>query len=273
MLFTVSNREIEIGKKLLDAYKSRKDIFKEFHSEAKNDRGIKRDLYLNYITLTSSIDYQKGIKADILWKSTKRWVQDYPWLFKPKELLSKPIPEMMGVFEEIKEKNGGVFRIQDIGIWLSISTTLLEFGGGTSTLLEKFDNDAFRIYEELSGNLKKKFPFLSGSKILPMWLKVLFEDADIPLKNIKKIPLPVDKNVARITHNLILMEKFKDGNVNVKVRENVRNIWEQIAKEMNIPVIVFDTPLWFLGGNGCANKNCKKCPSELRSMCHIGRSR
>lgn len=96
-----------------------------------------------------------------------------------------------------------------------------------------------------------------------MWLKILSEDAKMPLKKLDKLPLPVDKNVAEATHNLLFHRKF-DGSVTDKIREQVRNIWNRIANTLDVPVINFDTPLWILGGSkGCSSlhhSGCTNCP-------------
>jgi hypothetical protein len=267
---------IKLGNKLLEAFKKHEAIFSTHTSASKNDIGMDKETYLNYITFISSIDYQKGIDADDLWKAGKEWVKKYPWLFKPKELLSKNTPEVVKAFKEIRENYGGVFRIQDIGIWLLIAATLSKYyEGETSVLLEKFDYNASRIKEKLNNELKKEFPFLSGEKILPMWLKILKEDGGIDLKNMNEIPLPVDKNVARATFNLIFHEKF-DGKVSEDIRERARKAWKDVADkigEIGVPVIDFDTPLWILGGNeGCATakkscRNASKCP--VKEFCRF----
>jgi N-glycosylase/DNA lyase len=233
---------INFGNKLLDAFKKRKGIFSNQASASKNDIGMDRETYLNYIIFMSSMDYQKRVEADEIWKEGKKWVKKYPWLFKPKELLSKNIFEVIKVFEEIRKESPLIFRLKDIAIWLTIANTLYnEYKGETIVLLERFDYDAHKIYNKLK-NEKKKFPFLSGEKILSMYLKILNEDGGINLKNIDKIPLPVDKNVAMATFNLIFHEEFK-GKVDESIRKRVREVWNEIANKIGVPVIEFDTPL------------------------------
>ena len=264
----VGEREVRIGREILRAFNRGVGIFRDLHSESANDIGLDNDLYLNYITFTSAIDYQKNIEANVLWKAAKEWARRYPWLFEPKELMNRPLAQVITAFKGIRERESGIFRPQDVGIWLLIAEALYVHDGKTSKLLENYDFDAWRIYNEFSGRLKKEFPFLSGPKILPMWLKILQEDANVPLKNMGKLPLPVDKNVAEVSYNLIFKKKF-DGNVSAKTRELVRAVWKHIADKLNVPVINFDTPLWTLGGNkGCSNSlkaRCVDCP--VKSYC------
>ena len=176
-------------------------------------------------------------------------------------------------FKEIRKRYSGVFRPQDVGIWLLIADSLNSFEGSIYNLLKSYDFDAWKIFIDFQGSKKKSYPFLSGPKILPMWLKILWEDANIPLKNMNKIPLPVDVNVAEVSFNLFFNRPFSHF-VDSKITGEVRDVWNQIANNLNIPVITFDTPLWILGGNkGCSSSNhsgCKNCP--VKSFCYLKNS-
>jgi hypothetical protein len=184
--------------------------------------------------------------------------------------MNKTLTQIMVDFKSIREDYPGVFRPQDIGIWLLITDALYAYKGSTLNLLKSYNFDAWKIYEDLSGPLKKNYPFLSGPKILPMWLKILSEDAGIQLRNMDRLPLPVDKNVAEATYNLLLNRKF-DGDVDARITKEVRAVWKQIADDLKSPVISFDTPLWILGGNtGCSSLNhvgCTECP--VNSYCYL----
>lgn len=265
----ITNNEINIGREILCAFNEKSGIFKDKQSEAQNSEGFDYDLYLNYVTFTSAIDYQKNIKANYLWRAAKRWVKEYPWLFSPHELLKKPTQEVIAAFKKLRKSDKRFFKLQDIGIWLSIADALMTYEGKTQKLLENFNFDAWKIYNELRKQAKNQFPFLSGEKILPMWLKILWEDARVSFKNMEKLPLPVDKNVAEVTFNIIFKRKF-NHKVDKEITNNVRTVWKQIADKLGVPVIRFDTPLWTIGGaDGCSSKknNCEKCP--VKNYCYI----
>ena len=53
-------RAVEIGKTILDYFKKRKGVFSNIKIESRNDIGMDKEIYLNYITFISSIDYAKG---------------------------------------------------------------------------------------------------------------------------------------------------------------------------------------------------------------------
>lgn len=266
--FQVTDDHIAIARKILDEYKNKKGMFKEYSSLA-IDEDIDSSIYLDYITLTSAIDYQKNIQANDLWRASKNWAARYPWLYKPKELLNKSTHETFLAFESIRQKDGRFLRIPDMGIWLSVSKALYSFGGTTFDLLHAYQFDAYQIFTDLSNPRKKEFPYLSGPKILPMWLKILAEDAEQPLKNMDLLPLPVDKNVAEVTCNLFLNKPFT-GEVSEELKIEVQNAWNQVATKLKTPVINFDSALWVLGGsNGCSDRqrsSCYMCPGN--KYCH-----
>jgi len=272
----ISDRQEKIGRKILNAFEKRKGFYKNYKSESKNSENWEKDRYLNYVTFVSSVDYQKAIKADKLWKQAKKWGNDYPWLFMPTEFLKKSASEIAEVFQKLREETPAVFMPGDAGIWLLIAKTLaMSYGGKTSTLLKNFNYDAKEIYDKFSkgkdeDGLKKKFPFLSGDKILPMWLKILKEDAKQPMKNMGKIPLPVDKNVVRVTYNLFPKGGKPPEKIGKKVTDDVRKIWNDVAIRLKKAPIEFDTPLWFLGGNeGCAKqkKGCTVNDCPVKEFC------
>jgi hypothetical protein len=62
---------VEVGRDLLQAFNDGFGIFKDLRSEAVNDVGLDRDLYLNYVTFTSAIDYRKNIPANDFMESSK----------------------------------------------------------------------------------------------------------------------------------------------------------------------------------------------------------
>lgn len=271
-----SDRQEKIGGKILNAFEKRKGFYTNYKLESKNSENWEKDRYLNYVTFVSSVDYQKAIKADKLWKQAKKWGNDYPWLFMPPEFLKKSASEVAEVFQKIREETPAVFMPRDAGIWLLIARSLKTiYKGKTSTLLKKFNYDAKQIYDKLrkrkdEDGLKENFPFLSGDKILPTWLKILKEDANQPMKNMEKIPLPVDKDVARVTYNLFFKKEPPPKKIGKKVTDRVREKWNEIANGLNRAVIDFDTPLWLLGGKkGCAKqkKGCTVNHCPVKEFC------
>lgn len=63
---------VKVGRELLRAFRNGVGIFRDLRSEAVNDVGLEKDLYLNYVTFTSAIDYRKNIPANDLWEGSEK---------------------------------------------------------------------------------------------------------------------------------------------------------------------------------------------------------
>ena len=244
--FAASRREIAIAGKILEAYKNRTGIFEGYYSEAKNDIGLERGLYLNYITLTNVIDYEKYMDPNKLWKASKEWVKTCPWLFEPKQLFNKRVGVAVEVFRQIGQQYSGIFRPKDIGVWLPAAEALLRHGGDTITLLRSYRLDASEIFKAITTMSKTEFPIVSGSKTLPRWLRILWDDAEVPLKRMESVPLPVDRSTAQATYKLIFRKQLK-GFLDKRKKNEIELFWKQVAERLGVPLISFDAPLRFLG--------------------------
>jgi hypothetical protein len=65
-------------------------------------------------------------------------------------------------------------------------------------LAKKPEQDAWKLFnKKFNPKFKRSFPFLSGNKIFPLWIRMLHDNVGIDLKNLDKIPIPVDIHIAR----------------------------------------------------------------------------
>lgn len=61
-------------------------------------------------------------------------------------------------------------------IWLSLCNTFVEmFDGDIQNLFDQLDNDVNKIRNFMQKENKKKFPYLSGTKICNYWLYVIYQ--------------------------------------------------------------------------------------------------
>lgn len=102
---SAKDRERRIGEELLRAFENGVGTFKEYTSDTVNENDLDSELYADYVTFISAIDYQKNIEAKDLWKAGKRWARKYPWLFKPKKLMNKPVAQVIADFRAIRERD------------------------------------------------------------------------------------------------------------------------------------------------------------------------
>jgi len=197
--------------------------------------------HLLYLTLTVSLDYMRD--AEALWRQSYNALKnnDLKWIFDPKEVLLRKQNNLIELFRIIKDRK----PIKDSEIWFKICNSLKKFDFSVYEFLKGFDFDALRISNYIADN-KSDFPFLSGNKIKPLWLRMIDDTALIKLKNIHYIPLPIDTHTARLTLKIIYNEKF-DGDITQNTREKCQKAWEMILKDSEVYPCLLDEPLWIIG--------------------------
>src|SRR3989338_2287013 len=197
--------------------------------------------HLIFITLTVSIDYMRD--AEKLWEQSRdAWLNfETRWIFDPKQVIERKIESLISLFKSIRDRR----PIKDAEIWFTICNKLLEFNGDVYSLLEKLKFDAVKISDYIDED-KKDFPYLSGFKIKPLWLRMINDTAGIKLNRIEEIPIPIDVHTARMTLRLVFDEDF-DGVITQQLRERIQTAWKLILKDTQIYPIQLDQPLLLLG--------------------------
>ena len=232
--------------------------------------GIKRDSYENlmFITLVVSIDYQRD--ADQLWNAGRKTFEDERtrWLFIPNEVVKKTLLEIsktMKIHRLAKKPQ------KDAGIWYNVSKSLFEsYESNPKILIEQCNNDALLIFnKKFDSRFKRAFPFLSGDKIFPLWIRMLHDNVDVDLKNLNKIPIPVDVHTARATFTTgCLIGRYRGTISGIKNR--VDEAWEKTLEQVNHPKLTYrlqlDEPLWHLSKYGCRFREYF-CPKK--GMCPV----
>lgn len=225
--------------------------------------------HLMFITLVVSIDYQRN--ADQLWEAGRRTFEDKRtrWLFNPNEVVKKShseIVEAMKAYKLAKKPQ------QDSDIWLRVSQSLFEvYDSNPKNLIQQCNNDALTIFnKKFEPQFKSLFPFLSGNKIFPLWIRMLNDNVSIDLKNLDKIPIPVDVHTARATFATgCLIGKYK-GTIS-DVSGKVDEAWKRTLEFVHHPKLTYrlqlDEPLWHLSKYGCRFRARNFCPK--RKACPV----
>jgi hypothetical protein len=225
--------------------------------------------HLMFITLTVSIDYMRD--ANALWENSRKTYEDPStrYLFNPKLIKEANI-------EEIKKdmaKYGLAQRInQDAKTWKTLGTTFYT----------KWDEDPRKFLASCGWNApnvlkrmdkaKKDFPYLSGSKIGPLWLRMLRDNVGITeLRDMDKIPIPVDIHVARSTLSTGIVRGSYDGPLE-ELFSYVRRAWWDSVLNLNIsgrPMIALDVdePLWHLSKYGCTFRDKQTGSCKMKNTC------
>jgi len=242
--------------------------------------------HILFITLTVSIDYQRD--APSLWASSRKTFDDPEtrYLFDPKLLYETPSDKII----ENMQKYGLSKKPQkDADIWRTVGVTfykkwesnpcnfLKNCNWDSSLILKRLKNDT-HLY---NGRSLPDYPYLRGPKIGPLWLRMLRDNVGITqLRNLDKVPIPVDIHVARATLATGIVRGQFRGKLD-EVFEYVRKAWFESVKGLSIKnreVIALDVdePLWHLSKYGCAmrDKTTGNCPlyhrCEAKEFCVQG---
>lgn len=243
--------------------------------------------HILFITLSVSIDYQRD--ANVLWDSSRDTFQDPEtnYLFNL-EVICKT---SQGKVERDMQK----YKLsrkpkKDALIWSTVAKSFFEkWGGDPRILIKNCGWDGVNVLSRLKGDFHNEgrsctpdFPYLRGSKIGPLWLRMLRDNAGVDsIKNLDKIPIPVDIHVARASLALGVLQGQYRGKLN-NLFEEIRNAWFLGVKGLRIGsrdmiALDVDEPLWVLSKYGCTdrNKNTGECPHfskcEMKDYCIPGK--
>jgi len=221
--------------------------------------------HLRWITLLSALDYSRD--ADRLWKAGSEACQDKDkkWIFDPfdnrienYELLKKELmTPVEGSSLKIAQRNDN-----DTKAWQTISRSIKKILRGSikEYIKKECSNDAIILYFNIGMKFKDYFPYLSGPKILAMWIRLINKYARISLKNTNSIPLPVDVHVARST--IYLCGRGKHTFSIEEIRKDINLFWEEIAQDLKLEKLDFDELLFFQSKEGCKYLNSSKNKCE-----------
>jgi hypothetical protein len=235
--------------------------------------GIARGSYdqLMFITLVVSIDYQRD--ADQLWAAGRKTFENNEtrWLFYPEKLVQKPkdIKKSLQTYKLSKKPE------KDAGIWSMVSKSFLEqYGSNPLNLVAECDYDAAKIYQKkFNLRFKKSFPYFSGDKIFPLWIRMLNDNLRISLRNIDQIPIPVDVHIARATFATGCLTGEYQGNIS-QVAPKIDESWKATMALINDAELKYrlqlDEPLWHLSRFGCTFRKNGAC--KMKQRCPVSQS-
>ena len=202
------------------------------------------------ITLTTALDYMRS--ASELWDSSIKTLKDeeVKWVFEPREVAAKEEEELLSA---LKKHGLAKRKHKDLEIWRKISLSLeASYGGSVLKLFEEYDYDVKKMFEDFLKNRKNDFPSLSGVKIFPHWIRSVKDKLNLPFKNLKELPIPVDVHVARATFTTgCIRGKYSSKGINETIRKRVIELWREALKDSNLVPIGLFRLLWLLSKYGC----------------------
>lgn len=193
-----------------------------------------------YFTLPMALNYQRN--SYTLWESALKTYNDKEtkFVFCPKICLEKSFEEVQYALTKYKV---ALQKQKQTEIWLALCNTFTEFfDGDIRKLFDTLDNDVDKIRSFMQKQNKKKFPYLSGTKICNYWLWVIYRYTDRKYKNIEKLTVAPDTHVCKATLKLGLItdEEFNSNNV----QQIVIDRWQELFKNTRYNPIDIHTPLW-----------------------------
>jgi hypothetical protein len=243
--------------------------------------------HILFLTLTVAIDYQRD--ASQLWESSRRSFEDPTtrYLFTPQALHENTFDK---IIKDMQKWGLSKKPRSDAFIWKTVGVTFYKkWDGDPRNFLEDCGWDGLTILHRLrsdthlAGNrIALDFPFLRGPKIGPLWLRMLRDNARITsLKNLGRVPIPVDIHVARATLSLGIVRGNFEGSFD-DLFSSIRSVWFGGVQGLSTgerPMIALDVdePLWHLSKYGCSNRDSETglCPHHasciMRDECVPGK--
>ena len=199
-----------------------------------------------YFTLPMALNYQRN--SYTLWESALKTYNDNEtrFVFNPKICLEKSFEEVQYALTKYKV---ALQKQKQTEIWLTLCNTFTElFDGNIRKLFDSLNNDVDKIRNFIQKDNKKKFPYLSETKICNYWMYVIYQYTDRKYKNIEKLTVAPDTHVCKATHKLGLIteDEFNSNNV----QQIVIDRWQELFKDTKYKPIDIHTPLWLWSRNG-----------------------
>lgn len=206
-------------------------------------RGTKEN-YL-YFTLPMALNYQRNSYK--LWEAAKSTYLDTEVgdVFCP-EYVIQVSPETLR--NKLLKYKVALQPNKHIEIWFRLCNTFVDmFQGDVRNLFLNSDNSVKKVKEYILAN-KKKFPYLSGTKILNYWLYVMTQYTDVKLEDRQYITVAPDTHVIQASEKLGLITHDELGNP--AIREKVALLWEEVFRGTARCPIDIHTPLWLWSRGG-----------------------
>lgn len=199
-----------------------------------------------YFTLPMALNYQRN--SYTLWEAANKTYQDEEtrFVFSPKECLKRSFEEVQQALTKYKV---ALQKQKQTEIWLTLCKTIEDLYEGDirKLFLEKEENvDTIRDFIQIEE--KKRFPYLSGTKICNYWLYVIMQYTNQKYKNPENLTVAPDTHVIKSTYRLGLITKQELERSDVQ--KIVIERWNELLKEEEIKPIDIHTALWLWSRNG-----------------------
>ena len=231
--------------------------------------------HLIFITLTVALDYQRD--SDTLWENSRATYNDpeTQYLFSFSSVLTQTQDKIM---QDMKKHHLSQRYTNDADAWIKLSNSFSQYWNGNPLdFIEDCHWNGKTILERLKLDKhqgSRDFPYLSGDKIGPLWVRMIRDNVGIEkINNLNKIPIPVDIHIARATFTLGVIHGTFNGPLSDSFPE-IREAWRKGVMGLNsidreMIALDVDEPVWMLSKYGCTDRDKVSGECEHFSECEL----
>ena len=177
-----------------------------------------------------------------LWESALKTYEDSEtnFVFSPNKVINADYEEVQKALTKYRL---ALQRNKQTNIWLKLCQTFIDLSDGNIiNFARNLDDDVNKIRYFMQKEAKKKFPYLSGTKLCNYWLYVLSNYTAIPLKNTNDIYIAADRHIIRASYKLDLITK--EQMESSKVQTYVIDAWAKELQGTEFVPTDLQNPLW-----------------------------
>ncbi len=233
----------------------------EVKAVARLRRDGQRELTVRrFLTFVSAMDRARD--SNRLWSDAAKMLDLRPEAFDPAEASAVPPNQLC---EALSAARVSQRHHDDSAAWRTIARSLHAGQGAVAKVVEQGKGDARELLKDLcsaSSEGRRRYPLLRGTKLGPLWVRVMAAPGGAEVENIHVVPVAVDVHVRRVTENLGVASTTSLPMR--KAKPVIRAAWKSAVDAARFggpPGIAgtcgaLDPALWAFGKHGCAN--CEK---------------
>ena len=198
-----------------------------------------------YFTLPMALNYQRNSYR--LWESAEKTFRDAETsdVFNVKGVVDMDNDLLR---EKLLKYGVALQPNKQPQIWLQLCQTFAyDFDGKIKELFVRNGNSVEQVKKYMLNN-KKKFPYLSGTKIINYWLYVMGSYTDLTFTDNEHISVAPDTHVLQASIKLGMIDEIDLQNP--KIREIVSEMWNEVFAGTELNPIDIHTPLWLWSRGG-----------------------
>lgn len=202
-----------------------------------------------------------------LWQAGIKLFVSHPELFNPAYVSDIPFSTLLNLLSNNRVSQR---HRADTDTWRIIAGSLTFGNSPVRRVIDHGVGDAEESLKDLRNRDhtgRNRFPMLRGSKIGPMWVRMIVAPGGAKIDRIDIIPVAVDVQVRRVSENLRVTDT--QGLTLSEAKPIIQCAWQKAVAMANIggpsgiagTCAALDPVLWFFGKHGCSY--CEKIGQKM----------